>query len=330
MDPAENKKENLIVLTGPTAAGKSELSVQLAKRIGGEIISADSMQVYRGMDIGSAKITVQEMQGVPHHLIDVLDPSEPFDVVRFQSLAKEAMRQIRSRGRIPILVGGTGFYIQAVLYDVDFTRQEQDSDYRRMLEQKADPQQLHRMLEEADPEAARQIHPNNIKRTIRALEYYRETGRRISEHNEAERAKESPYRFAYFVLHEDREVLYDRINRRVDRMMEEGLEEEVRLLKERGMTRDMVSMQGIGYAEMLQYLDGEIPLEEALRLIRRNTRHFAKRQLTWFRRERDVTWIDRGHFNGDNDRILDEMLRVLSERDILRQGYIKEKDMQEI
>lgn len=316
MDPSGKQKKKLIVLTGPTAAGKSELSVQLAKRIGGEIISADSMQVYRGMDIGSAKITRQEMQGVPHHLIDVLDPSEPFDVVRFQSLARDAMRQIRERGHIPILVGGTGFYIQAVLYDVDFTRQEEDCGYRKELA-KSDPALLHRMLEEADPEAARQIHPNNIKRTIRALEYFRETGRRISEHNEAERAKESPYRFAYFVLYEDREILYDRINRRVDRMMEQGLEDEVRRLKAAGMTRDMVSMKGIGYAEMLQYLDGEIDLEEALRLIRRNTRHFAKRQLTWFRRERDVTWIDRGRYDGDKDRILEEMLRVLSERGIL-------------
>ena len=316
MDPSVKQKEKLIVLTGPTAAGKSELSVQLAKRIGGEIISADSMQVYRGMDIGSAKITRQEMQGVPHHLIDVLDPSEPFDVVRFQSLARDAMGQIRERGHIPILAGGTGFYIQAVLYDVDFTRQEEDYAYRKKLEE-SDPALLHRMLEEADPEAARQIHPNNIKRTIRALEYFRETGRRISEHNEAERAKESPYRFAYFVLYEDREILYDRINRRVDRMMEQGLEDEVRRLKAAGMTRDMVSMKGIGYAEMLQYLDGEIDLEEALRLIRRNTRHFAKRQLTWFRRERDVTWIDRGRYDGDKDRILEEMLRVLSERGIL-------------
>ncbi len=310
-------QESLVVLTGPTAVGKTRLSISLAKKIGGEIISADSMQVYRGMDIGSAKIRPQEMDGVPHHLIDVLDPSEPFDVVQFQTLAKQAVREIISRNHIPILVGGTGFYIQSVVYDIDFTQNDGDDSYRKMLEEVKDPAVLHAMLEREDPEAAAAIHPNNIRRTIRALEFLHQTGGRISEHNQKERAKESPYTFCYFVLTEDRQCVYDRIDRRVDLMLEEGLEEEVRRLKEQGMTPDMTSMKGLGYAEMLRYLSGEISYEEAVRLIKRNTRHFAKRQITWFKREKEVTWIDRGQYDRDDDRILEQMLRYLKDKGII-------------
>ncbi len=310
------EKKKLIVLTGPTAVGKTKLSIALAKRCGGEIISADSMQVYRGMDIGSAKIRPDEMKGIRHHLIDVLDPSQSFDVVQFKALANEAIADIQSRGRIPILTGGTGFYIQSVVYDIDFTENDGDTSYRRMLEE-MDPSQLYAMLKESDPESAAAIHPNNIRRVIRALEFSHQTGMLISEHNKTQRQKQSSYLFCYFVLTQDRERVYERINRRVDLMLEEGLEAEVRRLRDMGMTPDMTSMKGLGYAEMLRYLSGEIPYEEAVRLIKRNTRHFAKRQLTWFRREKDVIWIDRDDYGCDDGRILEAMTDILRGRGIL-------------
>jgi tRNA dimethylallyltransferase len=311
------EQKKLVVVAGPTAVGKTKLSVALAKKIGGEIISADSMQVYRGMDIGSAKIRPEEMDGVRHHLIDVLDPSEPFDVVRFQSLAKQAMTEIISRGKIPILAGGTGFYIQSVVYDIDFTENDADPSFRRMLAGCKDPAYLHAMLEKADPEAAKAIHPNNIRRTIRALEFYQKTGSRISEHNQREREKTSPYRLCYFVLTQERSRVYEKINRRVDDMLSDGLVDEVRHLKEQGLTPEMTSMKGLGYAEMLRFLSGEIPYDEAVRLIKQNTRHFAKRQLTWFRREKDVVWINLDAYDSDEEKILREMLRILSEKGIV-------------
>ncbi len=315
------EKTPLVILTGPTAVGKSKLAVELARQIGGEIISADSMQVYRGMDIGSAKITPEEMQGIPHHLIDELDPWEPFHVVRFQELAGKYIREIVSRRRIPILTGGTGFYIQAVLYGIDFTENGSDPSFREFLERTAEeqgPQVLHDMLREVDPESAAAIHVNNVKRVIRALEFYHETGEKISQHNAQERQKESPYRFAYFVLNEERSVLYDRIGRRVDAMMEQGLLEEVRTLQQKGCTPGMVSMQGLGYKELLSYLEGNCSLEEAVRLIKRNTRHYAKRQLTWFRREREVIWVNKNQFGGDKQEILNFLLAALRQKGIIR------------
>ena len=278
-------KKPLVVLTGPTAVGKTKASIGLAKAIGGEIISADSMQIYRHMDIGSAKIMPEEMEGVPHYLIDELEPSEEFHVVRFQQMAKEAMKKIYSHGNIPIIVGGTGFYIQALLYDIDFTETREEDSYRRELEAYADSKgaaYLHDMLRRVDPKAAEEIHANNVKRVIRALEYYHQTGKRISEHNETERKKQSPYQFVYFVLNDDRKNLYQRIDMRVDQMIQQGLVAEVRHLRDMGCTRDMVSMQGLGYKEILAYLDGECTLEEAVYIIKRDTRHFAKRQITWF------------------------------------------------
>ncbi|MBQ5599521.1 MAG: tRNA (adenosine(37)-N6)-dimethylallyltransferase MiaA [Lachnospiraceae bacterium] len=312
-------KQPLIILTGPTASGKTALSVELAKRIGGEIISADSMQVYRYMDVGSAKVTVEEMDGVPHHLIDVLDPQDSFNVVTFQEMAKEAMKKIYANGHIPIVAGGTGFYIQALLYDIDFTDNDGDMEYRHHLEELAKEQGaevLHSMLKEVDPPSAEAIHANNVKRVIRALEFYKKTGQRISDHNEEERQKESPYNFAYYVLNMDRATLYDRIDLRVDKMMEAGLEEEVKQLKSMGCTRDMVSMQGLGYKEILDYLNGELSLEEAVYILKRDTRHFAKRQLTWFKREKDVTWVTQENFGFDREKILNWMTEDLKVRGI--------------
>lgn len=310
-------KDPLVILTGPTAVGKTSLSLSLAKAIGGEIISADSMQVYRGMDIGSAKIRPEETDGVPHYLVDVLNPDEEFHVVRFQQLARDAIRQIRQKGKIPILTGGTGFYIQAVLYDIDFTGTTEDSAYRKELEALAKergPGALHRMLSAVDPASAEAIHANNVKRVIRALEYYRDTGEPISWHNEQERQKESPYRFAYLVLNDDRQALYERIDRRVDQMLADGLVDEVNTLRKKGYHRGMVSMQGLGYKEILEYLDGECSLEEAVYRIKRDTRHFAKRQLTWFRRERDVDWIEKQ--GRTTEEILSEILDILEKRGV--------------
>lgn len=304
-------KKPLIVLTGPTAVGKTKLSIALAKAIGGEIISADSMQVYKYMDIGSAKIRPEEMQGVPHYMIDCLEPTEDFNVVVFQKSAKEYMDVIYSHGNIPILVGGTGFYIQAVLYDIDFTNNDEDMSYRMSLEESARKNgtaYLHEMLKKVDPESAMLIHANNVKRVIRALEFYEKTGTKISLHNEEEHQKESPYAFQYFVLTDKREIIYDHIEKRVDMMLKEGLVHEVQVLKEMGCKKESVAMQGLGYKEILSYLDGECTLEEAVYLIKRNTRHFAKRQLTWFRREREVTWIEKEQYQYDNQKILQSMI----------------------
>lgn len=313
-------KRPLIILTGPTAVGKTALSIQLAKAIGGEIISADSMQVYQYMDIGSAKIRRDEMDGVPHYLVDVLKPEEEFHVVRFQEMAKEAMEKIYANNHIPVVVGGTGFYIQALLYDIDFTEQQCDETYRRQLEDLArehGAEYLHGILREVDPASAEAIHANNIKRVIRALEFYHLSGKKISEHNETERQKQSPYNFAYFVLTDERAKLYERIDRRVDAMIEAGLVEEVKKLKSIGCSREMVSMQGLGYKEILAYLDGGCTLEEAVYIIKRETRHFAKRQLTWFKRERDVIWLDKQAFGYDDAAILKDMISILEEKEII-------------
>lgn len=310
-------KKPLLILTGPTAVGKTHLSIELAKRLNGSIISADSMQVYRYMDIGSAKIMPEEMAGVRHYLIDVLKPEEEFHVARFQEMAKAALDEIYREGKLPIVVGGTGFYIQALLKDVDFSSDQGASSYRRELEEKArveGPEPLYQMLKEADPASAEAIHPNNIKRVIRALEYYHETGLKISDHNASQMEKESPYTFAYFVLNDERSRLYQRIEQRVDQMMEQGLLEEVRALQAMGYHRGMVSMQGLGYKELLAYLDGECSLEEAIAVIKRDTRHFAKRQITWFKREKDVIWLNKQEFGCQEDAILEEILNRWAEK----------------
>ena len=309
----------LIILTGPTAVGKTALSIGLAKAVNGEIISADSMQVYRKMNIGTAKIEQSEMQGVRHHLIDILDPSEEFNVVLFKRYALEAMEDIYSRGKIPVIVGGTGFYIQALLYDIDFEDNDNDMSYREELQRLAAEKgnsYIHDMLSKVDPESAEKIHENNVKRVIRALEFYRKTGMKISEHNETEAQKESPYNFEYFVLNDDRNKLYDRIDRRIDIMLEQGLEAEVRQLVSEGYSRDLVSMQGLGYKEIIDYIQGRCSFDEAVYTLKRDTRHFAKRQITWFKREKHVTWVNKNEYDSESC-ILEYMMNRLHEKSII-------------
>ena len=369
-------KKPLVILTGPTAVGKTELSINLARKINGEIISADSAQVYKGLDIGSAKITREEMQEIPHHLIDILEPDQPFDVTIFQKLAKEAIEGIYERGHIPVVVGGTGFYIQALLYDIvfDYERTEKSlddisksadliqdihinrliesvnknlygedyltsegknetSDFRTLMEkyiEKTDDKKLlYETLKTVDPNSAQIIHMNNYRKVIRALEFYSQYGIRISEHNKTERERESAYNSAYLVLNMDRSILYDRINRRVDIMRNSGLIPEVQSLMEKGLNKSMTSMQAIGYKEILESLERislnnietdskeyQELMDEAFEKIKLNTRHFAKRQLTWFRRERDVIWLDKGIYNTE-EQLLEKTLDILSEKGIL-------------
>lgn len=317
------EKKPLLILTGPTAVGKTALSIQLAKAVGGEIVSADSMQVYRHMDIGSAKVTKEEMEGIPHYLIDVLDPQDDFNVATFQTLARQAIDEIYSHGNIPIITGGTGFYIQALLYDIDFKKNDEKNPIRKELEELAKklgdkaPGVLHEKLSRIDPEAARQIHANNIKRVIRAIEYFEQTGEKISEHNEEMHQKESPYNFLYYVLTRDRKTLYERIDKRVDIMIANGLVKEIEKLKAMGCHKGQTSMQGLGYKEILDYLDGSCTLDEAVYILKRDTRHFAKRQLTWFRRERDVCWLDLDRYQGNTDLILKDILKDCEEKRIV-------------
>lgn len=310
-------KKPLIVIAGPTACGKTDLSIMLAEKIGGEIISGDSMQVYKLMDIGTAKPTPEEMNGVPHFLIDELYPDEEYNVMIFQKKAKEYMEGIYGRGHIPMIVGGTGFYINALVYDNDFA-EESGSPVRDELyaiAEREGAEKLHAMLAEADPEYAETIHPNNVKRVARALEYYRLTGQKMSEHNKCAKEKESPYNTAFFVLNMDRQKLYDRIDLRVDIMMKNGLEAEVKSLLDMGYSPDLVSMQGLGYKEFMPYFRGEISLDKAVDDIKKYTRHFAKRQLTWFRRQTEGTWIDMT--DGDKQKALDIMINEIKSRNMI-------------
>ena len=378
----ETGKRPMIVLSGPTAVGKTKLSIALAKAVNGEIVSADSMQVYRHMDIGSAKITQEEMQGILHHMIDILEPWEEFSVAVFKEMCEQCLPGIYERGHIPIVTGGPGFYVQALLRDIDFSGRtggdtdgdtrhfgigtddagrdtrhlgieaddtgrdtgysgeaddiDRDTgfpgsmrrqagvcktgqDIRAVMEKAASDKgaaYLHEQLRQVDPLSAELIHANNIKRTVRALEYFYLTGEPISSHNKRERDKPSAYHSCYFVLNDIREHIYERIGLRVEKMLEQGLVAEVEALRAMGCHRGMVSMQGLGYKEILSCLEGEITLEEAVELIKRDTRHFAKRQLTWFRREQEVVWINKNEFDGDEDRILEFMLAELDRRGI--------------
>lgn len=305
------KKKKLVIISGPTAVGKSVLSVALAKKINGEIISADSMQVYKHMNIGTAKITQEEMDGVPHYLLDVLEPSEAFHVVRFKEMALDAIEKIYKKGKTPIIVGGTGFYIQALLYDVDFktniNQEVYEKKYNRILDEEG-VHALHEELQKVDPKSAEIIHENNVKRMIKALVFYDMNGECISAHNEAEMKKESAYDSSFFVITDNRDVLYERINRRVDQMMEDGLLNEVRELLKMGCKEEWVSMQGIGYKEIIDSENGMYSLDRAIELIKQGSRHYAKRQLTWFRREKNVIWVDREKFSDDNNKMLEFMI----------------------
>ncbi len=308
----------LVIITGPTAAGKTGLSIKLAKKINGEIISADSMQVYTGMDIGTAKIKKEEMCGIPHHMIDIIDPEKDFNVALFKQYAVSYIDEITARGHIPIIVGGTGFYIRSVLYDTEFTSCDTDYELRQRLFDYAAANgndALHARLSEIDPASAKAIHANNVKRVVRAIEYHTLTGECISEHNTRESMKASPYNFAYFVINMDRKELYSRIDRRVDIMIENGLVNEVRGLTANGLTKDMVSMKGLGYKEIIDYLEGSLTLDEAVELIKKQTRHFAKRQLTWFRREQDVIWLDKSAEN--EDALTDDIIQTLKRKGIM-------------
>lgn len=301
----------LIILSGPTAVGKTKLSIELARSLNAEIISADSMQVYRGMDIGTAKITADEMEGIRHHLIDIISPFDEWNVTEFVKRSKEAINEIVAGGKVPIVTGGTGFYIQALIKDVDFSNEE-DTSVRDELIRTADEKGsefLYQLLREVDPESAEIIHKNNVKRVIRALEFFRLHGKKISEHNKEQTVDNSPYNYLYFVLNDERSRLYERIDRRVDTMIDNGLVDEVASLRNRGLDLSYVSMQGLGYKEIYRYLSGEITLDEAVYILKRDTRHFAKRQLTWFKREENVIMFDKSRYNNDNE-ILNEMIEL--------------------
>ncbi len=288
-------KNKIAVIAGPTATGKTRLAVMLAKRFNGEVISADSMQIYRYMDIGSAKPTKEETESIAHHLIDVVNPDEPFSVARYTELANLAAQDIISRGKLPIIAGGTGLYISSFIDNVKFTQSETDFKLREQLFKEAEDigyEALHKRLSEIDPKAAAGIHPNNVKRVVRALELFETTGLTLSEQNENSKTEPSPYEPIMLALSTEREVLYERINLRVDLMLKAGLLDEIKKLKQMGLTKDMQSMQGIGYKEILSYLDGELSLDEAIELVKKNSRNYAKRQLTWFKRDERYKWLD--------------------------------------
>lgn len=307
-------KEKLIILAGPTASGKTSLSIDLAKRLNGEIISADSMQVYKYMDVGTAKISGGEMCGIKHHLIDVLDPKEDFNIVKFQNMVKTVIKEITKRGHLPIIVGGTGFYIQSIIYDIDFDNEEDNTSIREELEREYESlgaDYMYERLKKIDSISAQNIHKNNKKRIIRAIEYFMINNAPISSHNETQRNKISPYDFRFFVLNPPRNILYKRINQRVDIMVEKGLLKEVKSLKQMGLSKHNISMQGIGYKEIIEYLEGDVSLETAIENIKQNTRHMAKRQVTWFKREKDVIYIDPYSFE-NNEKIVDYMIEKIN------------------
>ncbi|WP_026293882.1 tRNA (adenosine(37)-N6)-dimethylallyltransferase MiaA [Saccharibacillus kuerlensis] len=289
-----SSKPKLLVLIGPTAVGKTRLSIEIAKAFSCEIISGDSMQVYRGMDVGTAKISEAEMEGVPHHLIDIHDPDDPFSVSEFQERCDALIPEITARGNVPFIVGGTGLYIESFCYRYEFAESGADEEFRREQAQFAETygtEALHDRLREIDPESAARLHPNDTRRVIRALEIYKLTGETLSERLAGQK-KTTPYDLCLIGLTMDRQMLYNRIEERIDQMMEQGLIEEVRALQDRGYTPDMVSMQGLGYKEIWPYLNGSTTLEEAVYRLKRDTRHFAKRQLSWFRHMHDIQWVD--------------------------------------
>ncbi|MDB2150303.1 tRNA (adenosine(37)-N6)-dimethylallyltransferase MiaA [Clostridium butyricum] len=295
-------KQKLLVLGGPTAVGKTELSIKLAKELNGEIISADSMQIYKYMDIGSAKVTEQEMDGIKHHLIDVIEPNVPFSVADFKEYGEISLKNILSKNKFPIIAGGTGLYINSLTCNMTFTEAEKDEEYRLYLEKLSEEKGndfVHEMLKEIDPVSYKEIHANNRKRVIRALEVYKLTKKPFSSFNAGEDFYKSDYDVYYYVLTMNRDKLYERINKRVDIMIEKGLLEECIKLKKMGYTSDMQSMQGIGYKEILYYLENKISFEDAVNMIKQGSRNYAKRQLTWFRRDKRCIFLDKDVMSED-------------------------------
>jgi len=304
----------LIILVGPTAVGKTAASIGLAKALNGEIISGDSMQIFKGLDIGTAKISKAEMDGVVHHLIDIKDPWESFSAAEFKRLADEAIADIHARGKVPIIVGGTGFYINGVLYEYHFGEADTDETYRTELQLYLDThgkEALWQMLEQKDKASAQRLHPNDTKRVMRALEVLHLTGVPASERENKVDRQTMRYNAVYIALNLPREILYERINRRVEQMVEQGLEQEVRNALALGVPQDALSMTSLGYRQMIQYLNGEISFERAVELIQRDTRHFAKRQLTWFRHDPNIQWVDK--YGKTDAEIQAELLQIISE-----------------
>ncbi|CUN96715.1 tRNA dimethylallyltransferase [Turicibacter sanguinis] len=289
---------DVLCIVGPTAVGKTKMSVELAKQLNGEIISGDSMQIYRGMDIGTAKATMDERQGIPHHLIDEKNPDEPYSVAAFQQTVRAKMEEIKSRGKLPIIVGGTGLYIKSVLYDYEFAGESESKEIDEAKYGHLSNEELHAKLAAVDEAGAKDIHPNNRKRVIRALEIYETSGVKKSEMIEKQEHK-MIYDACLIGLTDDRNVLYDRINKRVDTMYETGLVEEVKALFDEGIPAESQSIRAIGYKELYDYFKGLISLEESKELIKRNSRRYAKRQYTWFNNQMDVTWfkVDVQHFD---------------------------------
>ena len=288
-------KQKLIVVAGPTASGKTRLAIDIAKSVNGEIVNADSMQIYKYMNIGSAKPTLEEQSEAKHHLIDFLEPDEEFSVANYTELAHKVIAEISSRGKVPIMCGGTGLYINSVVNDITFGEIETDYKLREELNELAKQhgsQYLLDILKEFDPVSAQRLHPGNLRRIVRAIEFYRTTGIPISEHQEMTKQKESRYEPLMLCVKWDREVLYDRINKRVDIMLNDGLLDEVKRLMEMGYTKELNSMKGIGYKEIIDYFEGNMSLEDTVNLIKQSSRRYAKRQLTWFRRDKRIHWLD--------------------------------------
>lgn len=305
--------KDLIIIAGPTAVGKTSISIELAKKLNAEIISADSMQIYKYMDIGSAKISKEEMQEIPHYLIDIIDPKVNFSAALYKKEAERCIEDIISRGKVPMLVGGTGLYINSLIYNYNFTEADKDMEYREKLIKLAEEngkEYVHNLLKEVDIDSYNRLYPNDLKRVIRALEVYKLTGKAMSASSDNENLYDIPYNIYYYVLTMDRNILYERINGRVEEMIKRGLLEEVIKLKEMGYTSDMQSMKGIGYKEILHYLDGEISFEEAVDMIKQGSRNYAKRQLTWFRKDNRVNWIDKRLFK-DEEEIVNTILGEL-------------------
>lgn len=314
-------KKPLIVITGPTASGKTSLAVALAKKIGGEVISGDSMQVYKHMDIGTAKVTEDEKKGIPHYMIDEFEPDQECSVAVFQQQVKKYMNKIYNKGNIPIIVGGTGFYIRSITHDIEFEQVVKNEDYRKQLTKEADTfgaEYLHNRLQKVDPESASTIHMNNVQRVIRALEYYMETGKPISKHNTEEKQKQTPYNLIFIALTMDREILYSRINIRVDQMIEEGLISEIESLISKGYSKNLTSMKAIGYKEFFPFFEGELSLNECIEILKRDTRHYAKRQLTWLKHQANPIWIPVDKYNFKTEEILKVILKHIEQSNIIR------------